>query len=102
MECVDVMIIVCITLISYNSLIALLAAIGLDEDKVITVAIGIMYPILYSVTYPFRAWNSYSRSRGYYQKHGITRFQYIVLFRRVSNRVTNKKNGIKNDENCDD
>ena len=74
---------VIITLLSYNAVVLVVAQITNREDITITVAMGILYPIAYVLTYPIRAWNTYSHSRGYYEKHGITRFQYVFLFKRV-------------------
>ena len=80
---------VIITLLSYNAIVLVITLITNREDIVITVACGILYPIAYVITYPFRAWRSYSQSINYYKKHGITRFQYVFLFKRVHNRKEN-------------
>ncbi len=38
---------------------------------------GPLYPILWVLFYPIRAWNTYTQSCRYYEKHGISRWQYI-------------------------
>lgn len=80
-----------ITLLSYNAVVFVIMAVTDEEDITIKIACGILYPIAYVITYPIRAWRSYSRSINYYKKHGITRFQYVFLFKRVHNRSENNK-----------
>lgn len=82
----NIILTVIITLLSYNAVILVVAQITNREDITITVAMGILYPIAYVLTYPIRAWSTYSHSKGYYEKYGITRFQYVFLFKRVHNR----------------
>lgn len=86
----NIILTVIVTLLSYNAVILVVAQITNREDITITVAMGILYPIAYILTYPIRAWNTYSHSRGYYEKHGITRFQYVFLFKRVHNKKRNQ------------
>ncbi len=82
----NIILTVIITLLSYNAVILTIAQITNSEDITIKVAMGVLYPIAYVLTYPIRAWTTYSHSRGYYEKHGITRFQYVFLFKRVHNK----------------
>lgn len=50
----------------------------IDEDTVIYWACGLLYPILYVLFYPIRAMFTYERSRGYFEKHGISKIQYVL------------------------
>lgn len=54
------------------------------EDWLPYWAIGLIYPVLYVLLYPIRAWGEYSRSKIYYEKHNINRLEYILLHRRVN------------------
>lgn len=84
---------VIITLFSYNAIIFVIITVTDDEDITIKIACGFIYPIAYFLTYPIRAWKSYSRSINYYKKHGITRFQYVFLFKRDYDRTHKTKDG---------
>lgn len=57
----------------------------IDEDWAIYWAVGVTLPIALVIIYPFRAWRTYTNSKGWYQAHGISRMQYI-LGKRVKKR----------------
>lgn len=68
-----------IVLITYLVMCAIsLILAHINEDYALYWAAGILYPIVYALLYPVRAWVKYSRSIRYYQKHGISRWQYIL------------------------
>lgn len=56
-----------------------------DEDWLIYWAVGLIYPIVYVICYPIRAWLAYNNSLTYYQKYNISRLQYL-FGKRVHNR----------------
>ena len=49
----------------------------INDDWSVYWACGLILPIALVILYPVRAWRTYTRSKGYYQKHGISRMQYI-------------------------
>lgn len=49
----------------------------INEDWAVYYACGLVLPIVVVILYPIRAWCTYTRSKGLYQKHGISRIQYI-------------------------
>lgn len=49
----------------------------IDEDYSVYWSVGLIYPIMYVLTYPIRIWMRYSRSKQFYQKHNISRWQYF-------------------------
>ena len=49
----------------------------IDEDYTIYWACGLLYPIARLLTYPIRACRKYELSREYFEKHGITKKQYL-------------------------
>lgn len=49
----------------------------INEEYVLYWACGIPSLIIFVLLYPVRAWVEWDRSKGYYQKHGISRWQYI-------------------------
>lgn len=63
-----------------------------DEDYACCWAMGLLYPILWIILYPIRAWKTYSSHYSYYQKHGITRLQYM-FGKRVNNIKEDDSNG---------
>ena len=67
-------IIIIITLVYWTIGVIL---VMIDEDWACYWAMGLLYPILYIILYPIRAWKTYSSHYSYYQKHDITRLQYI-------------------------
>lgn len=67
--------IVSITYIAMCAITLILTQI--NEKYALYWAVGILYPIVYTLLYPVRAWVKWERSKGYYQKHGISRWQYI-------------------------
>lgn len=40
-------------------------------------SMGLVFIILYSLCYPVRAMRTYSNSKGYYQRNGVSRLQYF-------------------------
>lgn len=67
-----------IVLITYIVMCAItLILTQINEEYALYWAVGILYPIVYVLLYPIRAWVKWGMSRGYYQKHGISRLQYI-------------------------
>ena len=67
-----------IALITYIVMCAItLILTQINEDYALYWAVGILYPIVYALLYPVRAWVKWGRSKGYYQKHGISRLQYV-------------------------
>jgi len=48
-----------------------------DEDYALRWACGLLYPILYFLFYPVRALRQYEAWRDYYEKHGITKWQFL-------------------------
>ena len=65
--------------------------VQVDEDYACYWAMGLLYPILWIILYPIRTWKTYSSHYNYYQKHGITRLQYMF-----GKRVNNIKEGDDN------
>lgn len=49
----------------------------ISEEAALYVSMGLVYPVLWVLTYPVRAWKTYSSSKHYYERHNITRLQYI-------------------------
>lgn len=49
----------------------------IDEDYVIYWAVGLLYPILKVILYPAIAINRYNNEKEYYEKHGISKLQYV-------------------------
>lgn len=48
-----------------------------DEDYTLWWACGLLYPVLYLIFYPIRAVKRYNSGRQYYERHGISKVQYI-------------------------
>lgn len=67
--------VVLITLVTIWTVSVILAQF--DEDYTIWWACGLLYPVLYFLFYPIRAINRYNGSRKYFEKHGITKVQYV-------------------------
>lgn len=67
-------------------------AVCIDEDWGVYWAMGLLYPILWILLYPIREWRHYSRYKTEYQKHDITRLQYMFGKRisKVNNKYTRK------------
>ena len=65
-----------ITLCAYWAIGLVIAAMD-HEEWLVYWSTGLMYPIAYVLFYPIRAWNSYSKSYLYFEKHNITRLQYL-------------------------
>ena len=85
--------IVAITLFSYWILSTIVFVLSKQDETVgCALAMGLVYPILYVIFYPIRAMNTYSHSSVYYQKHGISRVQYLF-----GKRVKHLKEGVKCD-----
>lgn len=76
--------IIIITTLVYWTIGVILVMI--DEDWACCWAMGLLYPILKIILYPIAAWTMYSRHKEWYEKRGVSRFQYM-LGKRV-----NKKN----------
>lgn len=68
--------VVVITLAAYWTIGCLLTQFN-NDDILFYWAMGLLYPVLYVIFYPIRAWKTYSYSKAYYQKNGITRMQYM-------------------------
>ena len=70
--------IIVVTLFSYWVLSTFIFFISKENETVgCGLAMGLVFPILYVLFYPVRAINTYNHSKGYYQKHGISRVQYL-------------------------
>lgn len=83
----SVVAIVVITLFAYWILSTIIFFSSKQNETVgCGLAMGLIFPILYILFYPVRAMNTYSQSKGYYQKHGISRIQYLF-----GKRVKSKK-----------
>ena len=65
-------------------------AVCIDEDWGVYWSMGLLYPILLILLYPIRAWRHYSRYKVEYQKHDITRLQY--MFGKRIYKENNKRN----------
>lgn len=50
---------------------------GKNEDIMRYWGAGLLFFILYVLAYPIRAMKTYSRSRGYYERNGISRIGYL-------------------------
>ena len=50
----------------------------ISEDVAFYIAMGLVYPLINILLYPLRAWVTYSRAEGYFEKHGITKLQYVL------------------------
>ncbi len=63
-------------------------------------SMGLLYPMLFVLSYPIRAWRHYSRYKVEYQKHDITRLQYMFGKRisKVNNKYTRKIIEAKEDD----
>lgn len=48
-----------------------------DEDYALRWSCGLLYPILYILFYPVRVLRQYETYRDYYEKHGITKWQFL-------------------------
>lgn len=66
--------------------------VQVDEDYACCWAMGLLYPILWIILYPIRTWKTYSSHYNYFQKHGITRLQYM-FGKRVNNIKEDDGNG---------
>lgn len=77
-------IIVMITLGIYWIIGSVITAI--DEDLGLYWAVGLVYPLLMVLLYPVRAWRTYTHSSGYYEKHNISRLQFM-FGKRVHKRL---------------
>lgn len=49
----------------------------IDEDKAVFWAVGLVYPIAYVLTYPYRTIVNYRNSQRYFQKNNISMLQYF-------------------------
>ena len=49
-----------------------------QEEAALAWAVGPVFPIIWVLTYPIRAWRSYSSKKDYYLFHNITRWQYLL------------------------
>lgn len=70
-----VFITVIITLVIYWCIGFIISQI--NEEWAIFWAVGLIYPIIYIISYPIRAWKTYNNSIGYYRKHNVSRLQYL-------------------------
>ena len=50
----------------------------IDEDYAVYWAMGPLYPLLRMLFYPIRAMRQYENSRTFYEKHGITKMQFLL------------------------
>ena len=48
-----------------------------NEDVGCIISMGLIYPILLVLLYPYRAMRTYSNYKVFYQKRGISRLQYF-------------------------
>lgn len=68
-----------IVLITYIAMCAItLILTQINEEYALYWVVGILYPIIYVLLYPIRAWFRWEHSKWYFQKHGISRWQYIL------------------------
>ena len=70
-----IMITIILTLIIYWIIGFIISQI--NEDLAIYWAVGFIYPIAYVLFYPVRLWEQYTMSKKYYQRHGISRWQFM-------------------------
>ena len=49
----------------------------ISEDAAFYIAMGLVFPLIWGGSYPVRAWIRYSRAKSYYQKHNISRLQFL-------------------------
>lgn len=70
-----IIITVIVTLFVWWSIVFIVASV--DEDKALYVGVGLVYPIVWVITYPIRANINYNNSRNFYKKHGISKVQYF-------------------------
>lgn len=49
-----------------------------DEECALYWAVGIPFLVIWILLYPVRVWVKWKRNKIYYQKHGISRLQYIL------------------------
>lgn len=81
---IKVILITAICTLLIQELIAFIVlSIRNDEEIAMYLAGGLLYGIIWVVCYPIRSWNAYSNSETYYRRHGISRWQYILLHKRV-------------------
>lgn len=58
----------------------------LDEEEIgLYVACGFVYFLLFVILYPYRTINRYNKSKIYYEKHNISRIQFLFGKRVKSN-----------------
>lgn len=67
-----------ITLLAWWAIGCVIAGTTDDERFLQAWAMGIVFPILFCVLYPIRAVITYNNSKPYYEKHKITRLQYLL------------------------
>ena len=49
-----------------------------SNDFLAAWGVGLLFPVMYVVFYPIRAWNTYSKNKRQYIKAGISRGQYLL------------------------
>lgn len=49
-----------------------------DDDYVLMWAGGLLFPLLRVLVYPIRAAQQYEKARDFYEKHGITKMQFVL------------------------
>lgn len=64
--------------------------VSINEDWGVYWVIGLLYPILWILLYPIREWRHYSKYKAEYQKHDITRLQYMFGKRVYKNNNKDK------------
>lgn len=67
-----------VVLITYFVICSITTVIALfNEEYALYWAVGLPCIIIYILLYPVRAWVHYERCKGYFNKYGISRLQYI-------------------------
>lgn len=80
----EIILIIIYTLLVYWTIGIIIGII--NEDLLTYYATGIIYPIILFILYPIRKINTYNRSKGYYQKNGITKIQFLFGKKVKTNR----------------
>lgn len=73
---------ICAITLSAYWLVGCVIALFDKEEWLYIYAMGLLYPVLYILLYPIRAWKSYNSYRIYYEKDGISWMQYLFGKRR--------------------
>lgn len=65
-----------ITLVAYW-MVGNIIAMTDQDDWLMAWAVGLVYPLLYVLFYPVRAWKHYTALEKYYKEVGISRVQFL-------------------------